>query len=294
MATHLWKWRSLFIPESSSQHVFFIKFWNEPNCEPLLSQPLPGGWENSNGYEQFLLSYKWKQEFNTRYLNHMKTTFLKCLNLLKESVYGLTKTAQNFLKRKYPPTSNASTAVRWQMQLPHSAIDQEKIQKVSYIVCVDFHTCLSCMRLKDIKIETQFTVLFGYTWYRKWLRSGFDARWTPKKPVYRDARSTINHKGNPSIPFSKTCKGAPWAQPTSPQRCTYRHLSTCYESHPICPRANSTQVISKNQKTKAIAHMGKKNNQDFARFWEAARFMHLNIALLFISCILKEKLSGRE
>lgn len=141
-------------------------------CFPSL---YPGELENSNRYEQFLLSYKWKQQFNTRYLNHMKTTFKKCLNLLKESVYGFTRTAQNFLKtdQTYLPTSNASTVVRRWTQLPHSAIDQVKIQKVSYILCVDFHTCLSYGRLRDIKIDTVHSVfwlhlIWGMTLIRLW------------------------------------------------------------------------------------------------------------------------------
>lgn len=229
----------------------------------------------------------------------MKTTFKKCLNLLKQSVYGSTRTAQNFLKTDqiYPPTSNTSMVVRRRTLLPHSAIDQVKIQKVSYILCVDFYTCLSCMKLKGIKIETQFTVLFGYTSYGEWLWSGFDARGTPKESMCHDARGTINFRQREFLhSLQQNLKGAEWTQPTSQRHCTMSccHHLMCYESHPIYPKVNSTQVISKNQKTKAIAHIGKKNKQDWARFWEAARFMHLNIALLFISCFLKEKLSDRE
>jgi len=85
---------------------------------------------------------KWKQQLSTRYLNRTKTTCKKCLNLLKESVYGFTRTAQNFLKtdQTHPPTSKASTVVSRRTQLPHSATDHEKIRKASYILCVDFHT----------------------------------------------------------------------------------------------------------------------------------------------------------
>lgn len=92
-----------------------------------------------------------------------------------------------------PPTSNASTVVGWRTQLPHSATDQVKIQKVYHILC-DFHICLPCMRLKDIKIETQFTVLFGYTWFGEWPWSGLDVRCSPKKHRCCHAKGTINSR----------------------------------------------------------------------------------------------------
>lgn len=40
----------------------------------------------------------------------MKTTFKKCLHLLKKSIYGFTRTAQNFLKmdQTYLPTFNTN------------------------------------------------------------------------------------------------------------------------------------------------------------------------------------------
>lgn len=135
-----------------------------------------------------VIFYKCKQQINTRYLNHRKTTLKKCPNLLKESVYRFTRTAQHFLKKDqtHLPTSNASRVIR--QRTPPSAIDQVKIQKVSYILGVDFHTCFPCMRLKNIKMDTQFTVLFRYSRYGEWHWSGFDARCTPKKPMCHDAR----------------------------------------------------------------------------------------------------------
>lgn len=160
----------------------------------MLSQSTWGTRKQQWIWTALVIVYTWKQQFNTRYLNHRKTTFKKCLNLLKESVYRFTRTAQNFLKKDqtYLPTSNASRVVRqW---TPQSAIDQVKIQKVSYILSVDFHTCLSCMRLKDIKMDRQFTVLFRYSWYGEWCWSGSDARCTPKKPMCCDARGTNNFR----------------------------------------------------------------------------------------------------
>lgn len=65
--------------------------------------------------------------------------------------------------------------------------------KVYHILC-DFHICLPCMRLKDIKIETQFTVLFGYTWFGEWPWSGLDVRCSPKKHRCCHAKGTINSR----------------------------------------------------------------------------------------------------
>lgn len=84
-------------------------------------------------------------------------------------------------------------------------------------------------------------------------------------------------------PFlSKTWKGAQCHQATFQQHWTVscHHYSTCYEWHPNCPKVNSTQLISKNQKTKAIAHMGKKNKQDLV-LWVSQIYLHKHCPLLF-------------
>lgn len=119
----------------------------------------------------------------------------------------------------------------------------------------------------------------------------------PRSPCAMMPGASINSdKGNSSIHFSKTWKGAQWTQLTSQWHCTVSccHHSMYYKSHHIYPKVNSTQVSSQNQKTETIVHMRKKTKQDLTRFWEAGRFMHLNIALLFTCCILKEKLSGSK
>lgn len=115
-------------------------------------------------------------------------------------------------------------------------------------------------------------------------------------PVCHDASSTMNFRQREILIYlSKTWKGALWTQATSQQHCTVscHYYSTCYERHPICPKVNSTQLISKNQKTKAIALMGKKNKQDLTRFCKETRSTHINIAPFFLDCTVNEKLSGR-
>lgn len=82
--------------------------------------------------------------------------------------------------------------------------------------------------------------------------------------------------------LSTTWKGAQCNQATFQQHCTVfcHHYSTCYGWHPKCPKVNSPQLISKNQKTKAIAHMRKNNKQDLV-LWVSQIYSHKHCPLLF-------------